>query len=339
MSEAPLPPAAPVTGPAGGREPVTPAEAPASVTAPAREPAIPLDPEAEQAAALDALRGPVPAEFQPYQQALRDSTEALDHLGYTPGMVVEMIANAKARGIDAGAFGGIVQDLIRVAKTHAPTEEEQRHVFESHEAQHRARAEGELRGEYGEEFSERIREARQFAERVFGGRLDDLAELELRDGTRLGNHPGFIRALVSGSQRVAALESMNAGGRTMDLSISPEVARAQIKRFEYENQEALFSTHHPLHAEAVEQRNALYVLAHGTKPSGTEAAAWTRPADVVPLPDRTLRTDAEGKLAAISQKSIDQFEREQRAALFSESHPDHAWAIEQRRRLYRALYG
>ena len=61
------------------------------------------------------------------------------------------------------------------------------------ETQQRSQTEMELRKEWGDDFNARIEDAGKIAQQFGGG---ELLEMQLADGTKVGNHPDFIKAFA-----------------------------------------------------------------------------------------------------------------------------------------------
>ena len=61
------------------------------------------------------------------------------------------------------------------------------------ETQQRSQTEMELRKEWGDDFDARIEDAGKIAQQFGGG---ELLEMQLADGTKVGNHPDFIKAFA-----------------------------------------------------------------------------------------------------------------------------------------------
>lgn len=120
----------------------------------------------------------------------------------------------------------------------------------------RAGVETELRQEYGNALADRLKLANSVS-REFGG--DELTEIQLSDGTLLGDNPAFIRAMVSAGEyiRERLSEDKFVGVEKTDTSMTPQEAQEKLREIE-DPRGPLWDRKHPAHSQYVQDRNRIY---------------------------------------------------------------------------------
>ena len=125
----------------------------------------------------------------------------------------------------------------------------------------RSEVSADLRQEYGAAFEDRMALANGLVQN-FGG--DGITEIELSDGTLLGDNPEFIRAMVAVGEyiRDRVSEDDFAGIEKTDLSMTPAELNEKIREIEAPDS-PLWSNAHPQHGAYLQERNRLYEMLYG----------------------------------------------------------------------------
>ena len=100
-------------------------------------------------------------------------------------------------------------------------------MSEAAESQQRNNTEMALRKEWGDEFDVRIEDAGKIAKQ-FGS--SDLLEMRLADGTKVGNHPDFIKAFANMAEfRSSVTSEDTVSDSTISSTLSRREAQAEIE--------------------------------------------------------------------------------------------------------------
>lgn len=120
-----------------------------------------------------------------------------------------------------------------------------------------ADVEAELKREYGQTYENAIARANNSAR--FFGLEDDFMNLQLADGTMLGNHPALIRAFAKIGDSIS--ESAVTGDTTDQLMTPAEAQRQldDVRRMDG----PYWDKKHPEHDRYVEEASRLYEMIHG----------------------------------------------------------------------------
>ena len=119
----------------------------------------------------------------------------------------------------------------------------------------------ELNKEYGNAFDDRMALGNGVVNEFGNGK--ELSELQLADGTKLGDSPAFIRFAINAGQFIREKVSEDAfeGIEKRGVGISPNEAQEQLVGLEAPNS-PLWDNKHPQHDWAVQERNRLYEAIH-----------------------------------------------------------------------------
>lgn len=119
----------------------------------------------------------------------------------------------------------------------------------------------DLRKEFGPAFDDRMALANGLVKN-FGG--EEMTEIELSDGTLLGDNPGFIKAMVAVGEyiRNKVSEDDFAGIEKSDMSMTPTEINEKIREIEAPDS-PLWSNAHPQHTAMMQERNRLYEMLYG----------------------------------------------------------------------------
>ena len=122
----------------------------------------------------------------------------------------------------------------------------------------RSENEAALKKEYGGKYDENIKLGSSMLTE-FSDMDNPLTELDMADGSKLGDNPNFIRAMVNVGEFIRekvsedAFEGMAKGGG----GLSPDDISDQLREIEAPSS-PLFDSQHPQHREYVKRRNSLY---------------------------------------------------------------------------------
>ena len=112
----------------------------------------------------------------------------------------------------------------------------------------RVNNESELRKEFGLAYDKKMNQANTVFKNFFA---EDLAEIKLQDGTPIGNHPGFIRALTTMSEKFSE-DSISAGQETAG-NLTPSEAQKEVTKILGDQAHPYWVKEHPGHAAAVKE--------------------------------------------------------------------------------------
>lgn len=121
----------------------------------------------------------------------------------------------------------------------------------------------DLRAEYGSALDDRLSLANGLVQN-FGG--EEMTEIQLADGTLLGDNPEFIKAMINVGEyiRERVSEDDFAGIDKSDMSMTPSELNEKIKEVEAPDG-PLWNSAHPQHAHFLEERNRLYEMLYGNE--------------------------------------------------------------------------
>ncbi len=117
--------------------------------------------------------------------------------------------------------------------------------------------EGELRKEFGLAYDDKVKSANNVFKNFFA---EDLANVQLQDGTSIGNHPGFIKALSKMSDNFSE-DSINAGQETAG-NLTPSEAQKEVTKIMGDQSHPYWLKDHPGHATAVKEVADLQNMIH-----------------------------------------------------------------------------
>jgi len=121
----------------------------------------------------------------------------------------------------------------------------------------RVNNESELRKEFGLAYDKKMNQANTVFKNFFA---EDLAEIKLQDGTPIGNHPGFIRALTTMSEKFSE-DSISAGQETAG-AMTPSEAQKEVTKIMGDQTHPYWLKDHPGHAAAVKEVADLQNMIH-----------------------------------------------------------------------------
>ena len=122
----------------------------------------------------------------------------------------------------------------------------------------RSEREAELKKEYGGKYNENITLGQSILTE-FSNAEDPLTEIDLADGSKLGDNPDFVRAMVNVGEFIRERISEDAfeGMAKGNGGLSPDDINDQLRELETTSG-PLFDSQHPQHREYVERRKRLY---------------------------------------------------------------------------------
>ena len=123
-------------------------------------------------------------------------------------------------------------------------------------------AEKELRGEWGSAYEQNVEGATTAMKHLFGEEFKSVATTQLADGTMLGNHSGFLRAMAEVGKDYSEHKLHGMGDRTRH-TMSPKDAQMELTKLSGDKdfQRVLFDKLDPGHQAAVDRRQNLYAMA------------------------------------------------------------------------------
>ena len=128
-----------------------------------------------------------------------------------------------------------------------------REEAEKNSALARSQNETELRQEFGLAYDKKVNAANNVFKTFFA---NDLAELKLQDGTPVGNHPGFIKALANMSDKFS--EDNISAGQENTSAITPQEAQREIDKIMFDKTHPYHNKEHPGHEAAVKEMTDLF---------------------------------------------------------------------------------
>lgn len=128
----------------------------------------------------------------------------------------------------------------------------------------RAQVTADLRKEYGNAYDDRMSLANGMLSQLGN---DELTEIQLADGSLLGDSPEFIKSMVGIGEyiRDKVSEDDFAGFEKSNTAMTPAEAQDKLREIEAPNG-PLFDGKHPQHDFFVQERNRLYENIYGTDP-------------------------------------------------------------------------
>ena len=127
----------------------------------------------------------------------------------------------------------------------------------------------ELKREYGSGFDAKMDLANRAFALAAGEKADDIRNMVLADGSRLGDNGAFIR-LFSKLGESLGEDSLRGDGATQRFTKSPEQAQQELSvlAIDEQFQKILMDKTHPEHERAVERKDALYEMAYPDETPG-----------------------------------------------------------------------
>jgi hypothetical protein len=126
----------------------------------------------------------------------------------------------------------------------------------------KTKAEQELKGEWGAAYEQNLEGATTAMKHLFKEEFKAVATTQLSDGTMLGNHPGFLKAMAEVGKDYAEHKLHGMGDRTRH-TMTPKEAKMELDRLAADKdfQKVLFDKMDPGHKAAVDRRQNLYAMA------------------------------------------------------------------------------
>lgn len=118
-----------------------------------------------------------------------------------------------------------------------------------------------LQQEWGDKFDSKIESAQKVVDQFDAG---GIMEMQLADGTKLGNHPDVIRAfakIADFRQNVTSEDTVSEG--TSSLGMSVQQASNEIQAIMGDRTHAYWDKKNPTHGQAVERMQQLMEMQHG----------------------------------------------------------------------------
>lgn len=118
-----------------------------------------------------------------------------------------------------------------------------------------------LQSEWGVEYDAKMQSAQKAVDQFEAG---NIMEMQLSDGTKLGNHPDVIRAfakIADFRQNVTSEDTVSEG--TSSLGMSVQQASNEIQAIMGDRTHAYWDKKNPTHGQAVERMQQLMEMQHG----------------------------------------------------------------------------
>ncbi len=110
-----------------------------------------------------------------------------------------------------------------------------------------------LRQEFGLAYDTKINAANNVFKTFFA---NDIAQLKLEDGTPIGNHPGFVKALANMSEKFS--EDNISSGQEVAGALTPKEAESEINKILMDTKHPYHNKEHPGHQAAVDEMAILF---------------------------------------------------------------------------------
>lgn len=115
-----------------------------------------------------------------------------------------------------------------------------------------------LRKEFGLAYDKKLNQANDVFKNFFA---EELAEVKLQDGTSIGNHPGFIKALATMSEKFSE-DTISAGQESAGGLLTPQEAQKEVSKIMGDLKHPYWIKEHPNHDAAVKEVADLNNMIH-----------------------------------------------------------------------------
>ena len=122
----------------------------------------------------------------------------------------------------------------------------------------RVNNETSLRKEFGLAYDKKLNQANDVFKNFFA---EELAEVKLQDGTSIGNHPGFIKALATMSEKFSE-DTISAGQESAGGLLTPQEAQKEVSKIMGDPKHPYWIKEHPNHDAAVKEVADLNGMIH-----------------------------------------------------------------------------
>lgn len=170
------------------------------------------------------------------------------------GEATEIIADFKPLAHELGLNNQQVEKLVNFYNDKQTVATEAAQV-DMQQAQ--AETEATLRKEYGRAYDTKIKSALRVAQNVFS--KEELDKTTFSDGTRMGDNPMFIKAMMKISDMISEDRPIN---NPQNNVMTPDEARSKMESMMADGS-PYWNKSHPNHAKAVEDVMQLREIAHG----------------------------------------------------------------------------
>ena len=122
----------------------------------------------------------------------------------------------------------------------------------------RVNNETSLRKEFGLAYDKKLNQANDVFKNFFA---EELAEVKLQDGTSIGNHPGFIKALATMSEKFSE-DTISASQESAGGLLTPQEAQKEVSKIMGDPKHPYWIKEHPNHDAAVKEVADLNGMIH-----------------------------------------------------------------------------
>ena len=208
-------------------------------------------------------------DYNTYWNALGrpEAASGYDLSGFTPPEGVEWSEEFQAGMVDKMHALGMTQAQVSgMFDAYGESVGGQYEAFQAQGVQTQTEGMATLKKEWGTSYGARVDQAKRAFAMIGGDKFQELAELKLEGGGRLGDNPLLIRKMADIGERLGEHSLM--GPKTQRFSQSPDEAHQQEKTLFADKGfvEAYTNKLHPEHDAAVAKMRAVHAAQVGTAP-------------------------------------------------------------------------
>ncbi len=171
--------------------------------------------------------------------------------GATDQPVKDFISHAHTLGLLPQQLQGVLDYYGNLEQTSLDNAQKDQEL-------NRVNNETALRKEFGLAFDTKVNAANNVFKNFFA---EELAEVKLQDGTSIGNHPGFIKALATMSEKISE-DTISAGQESASGLLTPQEAQKEVSKIMGDPKHPYWIKEHPNHDAAVKEVADLNGMIH-----------------------------------------------------------------------------
>ena len=171
--------------------------------------------------------------------------------GATDQPVKDFISHAHTLGLLPQQLQGVLDYYGNLEQTSLDNAQKDQEL-------NRVNNETALRKEFGLAFDTKVNAANNMFKNFFA---EELAEVKLQDGTSIGNHPGFIKALATMSEKISE-DTISAGQESASGLLTPQEAQKEVSKIMGDPKHPYWIKEHPNHDAAVKEVADLNGMIH-----------------------------------------------------------------------------
>lgn len=160
----------------------------------------------------------------------------------------------------AGLTNGQVNDVVRA---YAESQGQEFEGLQERIAEATSEVEKGLRKEFGSSYDAKIDLANRAFAMAAGDKADEIRQIVMGDGTRLGDNLALVRMFARLGESLGE-DSLRGGGASASFAKSPDQAKAELSTLAIDEnfEKVLMDRNHPEHQRAVDRRAALFEQAY-----------------------------------------------------------------------------